>query len=165
VVSGWREQYDRMLRWRARLSEPIRQDESRDDYNIRVSDYLHAFFVTCYHVSDALEKDPLAVSAHDQAKNYADTAPWLSKCHGIALGSKHVTIDRGPRKGTSPRIDAGTIKRSEALWGVPSPHGTRIVPDSYFDIEIDGQRHLAFPAVDECVREWDDFLRKMGLLP
>ena len=154
-----------MLRWQARLSEPIRPGESRDDYNTRMSDYLHAFFVTCYHVSDALEKDPLAVSVHGTAKNYADTSPWLSKCHLIALGSKHIIIDKGPHQGTSPRIDDGKTERSETLWGVPSPRGTLIVPDSYFDIEINGQRHLALPAVDECVREWNEFLQAAGLLP
>jgi hypothetical protein len=162
VPPGWREQYDRMLRWRERLTEP--SDESRDNYNTRISDYLHAFFVTCYHINDALEKDPFAGSAHGQAKTYANAAPWLSKCHGVALGSKHVVIDRGPRKGTSPRIETSTTKLSQPLWGVPSPRGTRTVEESRFDLLIDGQRTWAITVADECIREWNDFLRTKGLM-
>ena len=162
----WREQYDRMLRWRARLSEPMNPGETHEDYTTRIEDYLHAFFVTCYHLHDWLEKDPTAASVHGQAKSHANKAMWLSRCYGIALGSKHVTIDRpGPRKGSSPKITAATILRSEPLWGVPSPHGTWTFKDSHFGIEIDGQVPLAIPVADECIREWDEFLRTAGLLP
>jgi hypothetical protein len=160
VNMPWREQYERMLRWRARLEEPMRQDETREDYNTRIADYLHSFFLTCYHLNDWLEKDPTTASAHGQAKKHADTAPWLSKCCRIALGSKHAVLYSGSR----PRIDAGTTTRSETLYGVPSRQGIRTFPDSYFDIEIDGQVHEAIPVADECIREWNGFLRMNGLL-
>lgn len=49
-MTQWREQYERMKRWHARL----RESEIADDRRL---DDFHAFFVTCFHLKDWLKND------------------------------------------------------------------------------------------------------------
>ena len=50
MTPSWREQYDRMRRWYARLTEFVPVDDHRvDDF--------YAFFVCCFHLKDWLKQD------------------------------------------------------------------------------------------------------------
>ena len=69
---GWREQYDRMLRWRERLRAPGGMDEHRrDDY--------YAFFVVCYHLKDWLKNDS-AVQKKIPTSRHSSTNMNRSDC-------------------------------------------------------------------------------------
>jgi len=52
---GWREQYDRMMRWHARLSESTSVDDRRVDE-------FYAFFTCSFHLKDWLTADLPAAS-------------------------------------------------------------------------------------------------------
>src|SRR2546422_7357586 len=87
LARGWREQYDRMLRWFERLHEPgIPDERRRDDY--------YAFFVICYHLKDWLQKDPLVpASVRKSVEKFIDTSPSLRMCADITNGVKHLVQD------------------------------------------------------------------------
>jgi hypothetical protein len=86
MPQGWREQYDRMRRWYARLivSAPV------DD--CRVDDF-YAFFVFCSHLRDWLKQDPtIDKKIGVDAKTLVDGDRWLGMCADIANGSKHLRL-------------------------------------------------------------------------
>ncbi len=51
MSSTWREQYNRLRRWYARLSEPTTDDDRR-------LDNFHAFLIVSYHLKDWPQEDP-----------------------------------------------------------------------------------------------------------
>src|SRR5262245_40325833 len=156
-MADWREQYERMKRWHQRVSEPMRPGERREEYNVRIMDYFHAFFVTCRHLQDWLEKDKATgLAGTDQVYTHIKGSPWLSRCIEVANASKHL-------KYGSPGVSGGSATRSESLFGVPGAASVTI-EGSYFYIEGANGTYDAMQAAAECLREWDVFLGKHGLM-
>ena len=91
----WREQYDRMWRRAEHVLAVKTLDETRDGYNERVTDNLHAFFLTCWHLSDWIEKDASTGVPKGAAASYARSQVWLKRCELVALGSKHAVLFDG----------------------------------------------------------------------
>jgi hypothetical protein len=107
-----------------------------------------------------LKHDASAGVTGKGAAKYARGQTWLGRCELIALGSKHAVL----HDGRSPTVHGGKTQKSELLWGVVSRHSVRIQEGSYFEIEIDGARYDAIPAIEGCLKEWEDFLRGRGLM-
>src|SRR5262252_10085603 len=87
----WREQYERLKRWQARLKEPAPVDDRRlDDY--------HAFFICCFHLKDWLRADPLlSPTIGPAAEAWLNDVKYLRLCADLANASKHLVIDRKVR--------------------------------------------------------------------
>lgn len=83
-----------MHRWRTRASEPVAVAEVREAYNQRVLDYLHAFFVTCFHLRDWLVNDPSVPFTHHEMDAVLYNSVWLRRCADIANGSKHAVLKK-----------------------------------------------------------------------
>jgi len=81
---GWREQYDRMLRWHARINEATHVDD-------RFLDECYAFFT---HVKDWLKADvALPHEVRDLVEQYVERNLWLRLSADLANGSKHMILD------------------------------------------------------------------------
>jgi hypothetical protein len=95
----WREQYDRVKRWRARLGERTGVEDRRvDDF--------YAFFSTCFHLKDWLKQDnSLPESVRADVETHVNATFWLKLCADLANGSKHLELSR-PR--VDPKARVGT---------------------------------------------------------
>jgi hypothetical protein len=98
-MSDWREQYDRMKRWR----ETIVGDRIDAD---RVQDIFLAFVQTCYHMVDWLELDPnlSQLIPKGEAEQYARGSDTLSLCGDLCIGAKHAVLERKLK-----RLDRGNV--------------------------------------------------------
>jgi hypothetical protein len=119
VAHGWREQYDRMKRWRRRVQQ------SRDDRDA-VRDSFYAFAQTCYHLVDWLENDRSQPIRRGIAKRFVKDSGLLSFCRDICNGSKHARLEaksvnvvdkpiqlgRGDSVGTVGRLRGQLVLRS-----------------------------------------------------
>ena len=156
---GWREQYDRMLRWFERLHEQGEIDERRrDDF--------YAFFLICFHLKDWLKNDPaVQQSLPDIDKTveaFINGKPALRLCADLANGVKHLARDK-----------PNTVRfADDALLSVaPSAFQTDAFDAGSFQVSGEivakaaGQRWDAEMVASSCVAHWQNFLRSERLLP
>ena len=150
IPQQWPEQYNRMLRWRARLDEPGADEQHRrDDF--------YAFFVAAHHLADWIGND--ATVAEDVRKavwKVRDTGT-LAHAADVANGFKH--LKRWPG---SAEVDEaahvsvyGTFAVGEEPW--KWEHVVGVVGDL--------PREDAYEMTDRCIGEWDVFLHEHGLRP
>lgn len=147
-MSKWREQYDRMTRWRERIAHD-RRDPAR------VSDIFFAFAQTCYHIVDWLENDPSQPIRRAEAYRHVMASAPLSFCHDICQGSKHARLEQ-----QNVALSVGTSVIAAHIGDPVSPEES--VAKLYVDWE--GRSVLAVVFADFCIAEWDRLLRSHGVL-
>ena len=136
-VPSWRDDYDRMHRWHARLREsPTGVDYRLDDF--------HAFFVVCFHLKDWLQADPsIDKQIRDRVERFVEGNLWLRLVADLANGSKHLQVDR------KPRYDSPALL-NKAQSEIIVTHGSH--------------SYAALKVADRSVAQWDIFLEECGLL-
>lgn len=78
----------------------------------------------------------------------------LSVCHAIAIGAKHLSID-DPKLDKSARLSVEPFSQT---------FGPLSFEASVAEVTASTDGHDAFKLADECVKEWDDFLKGSQLL-
>jgi hypothetical protein len=152
---GWREQYERMCRWRDRLAAASVVDA-------RLVDEFYAFCVFCYHLKDWLQNDA-AVSARSKGEvvKYVNGNLRLRLCADLANGAKHLVLDDRRRFDTSHRpettlvLDLGfgiSMFPVKPALTIPLPAGDQ------------EERVSALGFAESCVGAWDEFLKASLLL-
>jgi hypothetical protein len=135
----WREQYQRMRRWRQRMAAGT---ESNPSYLL---DNIHAFFIACFHLRDWLVADAsVAREIGDAAKRLVNTDYSLQICADIANGLKHLVLTRSVRH--DPPVSMSTAE-----------------PATIYDasgVELGEATVVA----DGCLKSWDTLLKAHGLL-
>jgi len=149
----WREQYDRMLRWKERLwLDPMLHGE-------HAVDSLYVFAQTCFHLTDWLENDRSQHVRREQAERYVASSPTLAFCRDICNGSKHAKLEAKKVRVTTRKVVESYSIQDET--GVPlegTVERTELFVDlngEVIDIETFGAR---------CIEEWNRFLVGEGLL-
>jgi hypothetical protein len=132
---GWQGQYRRMMRWRDRLAEAYREDDSEAVY-----DFTYAFFQSCYHLRDWLVASKVA--SEKDMKALFDSSIELRLCRDICNSSKHLQYDR-PSVDPTPKIG-----REWDPWAKKS-HGWYLYSD---------QRRPISELVQGCIDAWNKFL-------
>lgn len=180
LSENWRDQYERMLRSRARLTEAagpssVSSDEARDR--------LYHFFQDAFHLRDWLRySDDQSIATRAQAlwgsNNHIKATPALALCHDLCIGMKHFTVERpatGDKTTTVDRQDVsiglpafetisefpGPVQRAKdqreaGKPGVTSRHSWRVVSA--------GQTCDAIDLADQVIVAWDSWLKANGLL-
>jgi len=148
----WREQYDRLTRWQARLKEPAPVDDRRlDDY--------HAFFICCFHLKDWLRADPLlSPTIGPAAEAWLNDVKYLRLCADLANASKHLVIDRKVR--IDPNIAVRAVQG--AFQADAFQAGAFQVNDEVI-VVADRETYEGTFLVEMCVLNWELFLREHGL--
>jgi hypothetical protein len=158
VPTTWREQYERMLRWRGRLWLGVEHLVARDDQG--AVDAFYAFAQSCYHLVDWLDNDRSQHVRRTHAEAYVESRPILALCRDICNGSKHAQLHA---KKVDVRMRKTTTSHSvEDEEGQPFEFVVR-------NVEVFIRWGGAFVGADDfaaqCIGEWDHFLRGEGLLP
>ena len=150
MLSRWREQYDRVMRWHARITEATVVDE-------RHLDDFHAFFIRCLHLKDWLKADrTLADAVKRGAEELVNTDEWLRLCADVANGSKHLRIDR-ERLDAYAHLDKTEWVIEDAERGVTSVSLAVVRADPIGE-------WLALTVANKCAAAWEAFLRERRLL-
>jgi hypothetical protein len=154
LTPSWREQYDRMRRWYARLTEFV----SVDDH--RVDDF-YAFFVCCFHLKDWLKQD----SAIDKrigtdAEALVNSVLSLRLCADVTNGFKHLKRNKPPQIDAEARVEKTTLTFDTAGF---SPEA--FLSQDFIIVPADGTAWIALKIAENAVAAWDSFLLARGLLP
>lgn len=154
MPQGWREQYDRMRRWYARVNEFAPVDEHRiDDF--------YAFFVCCFHLRDWLKQDSgLDKKIGADAQAFVNNNRWLRICADIANGAKHLRRNRPARIDAGARVEKTTLTFPTAGF---SPEA--FLSRDFIVVPADGTMWIALGIAKNAVAAWDNFLGERGLLP
>jgi hypothetical protein len=153
--SRWIQQWDRVQRWYERFREI---DAGRT--HTRVSDFYqdvaHAFFLDCFHLKDWLKNDPTSGISSGDVERFLASSSSLQLCADLANGSKHLVL-------TTPRVDPATrMSRRHFKVGLASGQPTTI--SAKYEIRAGGQVSDAFQVASSCRQEWEQFLKRKGLL-
>jgi hypothetical protein len=163
ILSGWREQYDRVLRSHARLVQMAdgqimaSSDEARDA--------LFHFFQDAYHLKDWVKNDPTVQTG--SVETFVSGEVSLRFCADLCNGTKHFGLK--PKKNQPPRTgDPSTAFTSESVTVRPATVGTGRLPRPalhYWAAESGGQQYDAVTLAGDVVRTWEQWLRGENLLP
>jgi hypothetical protein len=179
IFSGWREQYERMLRSYDRLVAHGRgdvwasSDEARDD--------LVRFFQDAFHLRDWIKNDrrpSVPQAARDDVGDAVDRTTPLQICADIANGSKHLVLDpKRPTKtrdvntaitGQSVTVRPATVTATVTIGAetsAPPPRDAEARPAIHsWRIESGGVSYDAIDLAGKVVAEWQTWLRGQGML-
>jgi hypothetical protein len=161
IFSGWREQYDRMLRSYRLLTavaagrEWASSDEARD--------VLIHFFQDAYHLKDWINNDPQATT-RTGVEQLVDASQPLSLCRDLCNGAKNPKLDptRRPRAGDSPATFTG-----QSVAVRPATIGSGLPPDPALHSWVVSSGGVLYDAValaGDVVNEWEQWLEGEGLI-
>jgi len=150
----WREKYDRMKRWQSELTQDLPVDN-------RLVDQYYAFFECCYHLKDWLKNDATVPrSVRSKVEAYIRKSRPLCTCGDIANGSKHLErepgkawVDPAARLSVAPPAFQPGVFQKDAFQ-----------TEAQVIVKVSSKRHNALKVANECVREWETFLRSKGLI-
>jgi hypothetical protein len=159
----WREQYCRVIRWRSRALSVLTSNP--DPTGHLLQDFLFAFFINCYHLTDWLDQC-LGVGAGEFAKENV----YLETCRGICNGVKHLKLDQERFKYTShyhrisltgPAFDLPLSSTGGTTWkGRLQPEAKVSIDCSVSTEQDDFEARFL---VDKCVEAWDSFIKDHSL--
>ena len=139
---GWKGQYNRMLRWRDRANEALKQN---NDGNA-IYDFIYAFFQNSYHLRDWIVSDGAATK--EEMKSLFSSSIELQLCRDICNATKHLQYNNSSID-TKPRISRE--------WD----HFEN--KDAEFSLYSDKRRPVP-ELMTQCVNAWNEFLEQKGLL-
>ncbi|MFD1940581.1 hypothetical protein ACFSKW_54920 [Nonomuraea mangrovi] len=181
ILTGWREQYDRMLRSHKRLISLASGSSASSD---EAKDALFHFFQDAFHLRDWLyhdtdpglrskvAQDELKYSAHSIIK----TNPILQLCADLCNGTKHLQLDRAETGDMatgfatqSVRVQPPTLTLAASIPGATAQPANpaaqqQAVGFHHWSVESNQQTWDAVHLALRVVQTWDAWLKWKGLL-
>jgi hypothetical protein len=139
---GWRGQYERVRRWRGRLSELAPNDLEG------LFDFVLAFFTVSYHLRDWLLRDAPSVQA-DLDDLFTKSKP-LRLAADIANIAKHFDLTRPPRAGRQLSFAREYVPGGMGWFG----------RDGRLVVLSDGEKIDVLDLVTDAEQAWTAFLRE-----
>jgi hypothetical protein len=168
---AWREQYDRVLRARVRVTEHYAvkagyKTFGGDDFQRFRDDILHCI-QDIFHLRDWVKNDQSVDVDLGVLKTLfigdPVCSPYLHMARDLANGSKHLVLDRA----RSSEVDIAISPTGSVDW-TPAGNMEDGVIAQALQIEVgsgDGVTRMdALAFIDACMQEWDEFLRGEGLI-
>ena len=155
VGSSWREQYNRMIRWKHRLwLDPILHQGD-------AADSVYAFAQSCYHLVDWLGNDSSQDVRRAEAKAYVRSSPALAFCADVCNGSAHARLEpKQVRVMSTKHVDAVQLLLPDETGQAQEIKVER----TELSVEWAGADVGIEEFAEICVSEWDRFLRERRLL-
>jgi len=155
-MSNFRQQYNRMVRWRNRIKEDSQPGPEA------ALDVFFAFTHACYHLVDWLEHDYSQPIRRADADRLVDESEVLRFCRNICNGSKHATL--AARKVHPSTITKLNGWRFDYLDNGDLSAGSDVYA---YEVVLDWQNGQisALDFADRCIDEWVRILRTQDLAP
>ena len=148
---GWRDQYERMLRWRSRLLREIETEAlngSWETWPDDLWDTAMAFFQSAFHLKDWILHDHADLRA--ELEFAISSSPRLAICADISNGTKHRRVTR------NHRVPAHVVGMREFAPDVPSRARWLVFgPDGPINLDV---------LATDVVRAWDAVLHQVAVL-
>ncbi len=153
----WREQWDRMLRYRERVRVATQTYTTGGSTDDRRDDVL-AFFQNCYHLKDWLKNDPATrLLVKGGVEQLIKNSDELKIVADLTNGAKHLDLSAGPfPPKTGDPSTALTRTDVNILIGAGGRHT--------FYVSSKGKQYEALSLADEALRQWTKYLNDRGLL-
>lgn len=153
--SKWREQYDRMKRWRARLDESGEAEERRGDD-------FYAFFVCCYHLADWIKHDAsVSEEARAAASDFRNVGA-LALAGDVTNSFKHLERDRKPKADRGVHV---SVLGRFSVGNLDDVAADQTWTDEYVVVVAGDQTwEDAYAVADCCIVQWEGFLRRHRLM-
>lgn len=152
----WKEQWDRVHRWYARIKV---QDRCRQEYE----DDLWAFFQNCWHMKDWLINDPILGLNKKTVTKEAHALIPLTICADLANGSKHLKLkpDAARRNAAMSGRDIH-VRIHTHFRGKKQRARVRVRWD--YRVTYCGQRKKkALALASEAIDAWEEVFQKLGV--
>ena len=155
ILTGWREQYERMRRSHERLRGIAEGRERASSDAAR--DALFHFFQDAYYLKDWIKNDS-TIEMRDVEKWIDNTEP-LQLCADLCNGTKHFKLTRTRTNDTSTAVEtqSATVRPSTIGSGrsaEPPLHG--------WTVQSDSRSRDAIDLSDDVVSAWQSWLRDEG---
>lgn len=157
ILSGWKEQYSRMVRSLDRLRSIASGGLSASSDDAR--DSLFHFYQDAYHLKDWIKNDS-SISSTDIEEVINVTEP-LQVCADLCNGTKHLDLQRS-RSG-----DSSTVFATQSVIVRPATIGSGLGADPAlhgWTVESNGKHYDAVELADVVVAEWESWLVNQGLV-
>lgn len=155
-------QYLRMKRWYWRL-QPLSggKENSFSSYDTYRDDFFIAFFFACQHFKDWLGEylEEMGIGKKGDIENYIKSSTYLKECDAVFNYAKHAKLD--PNRDRVGRDN--TIKACGQMISYYSEQFQQDIIVSRYEIKGAQKTYDAFELAENCLKEWDDFLRSKKL--
>jgi len=145
-----------LVRWYRRLQDAYRPKKVLDyDY---ADDVSNIFFIYCYHLKDWLRNDDSIKIKSKDIEAFVSSSTPLSICGDLANGRKHLAL-------SGLRSKAKNLKAHPAINMTFSVGSKSNSKTSYTKtIEVDDRSYDALELAEECMKEWQSFLKANELI-
>lgn len=109
VLSGWREQYDRMIRSRDALLETAKGSGHQVVSGDQARDVLIHFYMDAYQLKDWIKNDHAAGIAPATIEGFVNSTPELRLCADLANGAKHFRLSHAKTGDLQTRISSQSV--------------------------------------------------------
>jgi hypothetical protein len=155
TTRDWRQRWDLIRVELGQIESPaVGEMSAKATHEAR--NRLHTFYISTYHLKDALKLDATATGVSDKTiEDEISNTPALALLADLANLDKHGKLDRPPRSGHVPVIMSESARRSSTDQ-----------PDWVLVLEIEhaGITHDGIDIARRAVAAWDNFLRRMKLV-
>jgi len=154
TAHGWQGQYARVRRWYARV-ELVASARAHQGDALADQDFIYAFFQNCHYLREWLLRFSAVPKAELDA--FWNTSLELQLCRDICNSTKHVDVSQPSQ---SPFV---SFFREYDHFHVPSPgEGPHAMVQ--MNVRVGETKLDVFELAGRCMHQWDEFLRKRGLL-
>jgi hypothetical protein len=150
---GFREQYDRMMRWFERFKRVNDGQQQTDDIEYH-EDTMRAFFENCFHLRDWIKNDSKSGIPTKDVEDFITKTRYMKLCADVAISYKHMIVTKTPRSGENPTLGPRHFTLST---GRGPPYG-----QVNYTISTRSGPRDAFQLAGECVDAWKAFLGRQG---
>lgn len=112
----WRDRWEQIQRECDEISKPMLAPLGSAQV-VAARDRLHAFFVSCYHLKDALKVEAPNGITGQAVESAINADRTLSLVADLANLDKHATLTKPPRSGALPRVTSVSAVSAKALGG------------------------------------------------
>lgn len=158
ILSGWREQYDRMQRGLTLLRSVAEGEVYASSDEAR--DALFHFYQDAYHLKDWVKNDD-SVKTADDVERFINGTPDLQLCADLCNGTKHLSLNR------SHTGDLSTTFGTQGATVRPAPVGSGrpAAPHLHaWSVTSGGTEHDALELASRIVETWTAWLAQQNLL-
>jgi hypothetical protein len=165
ILTGWREQYDRMKRSHARFlavtdgTTAAASDDARDT--------LIHFYQDAYHLKDWIKNDSALGQPRPDVEAAIKAIDYLAICADLCNGVKHLVLNQTPRRGplgAQFTSQGATMGLPQAQWPEPENPGDAGWIAHNWTIDDQGASYNAAELASLIVDAWDSWLRGNGLI-
>lgn len=151
IMSGWREQHDRMMRSYSRLVAIATGKSAVDSEEAR--DALFHFFQDAYHLKDWIKHDPL--TSHLNVEEFARNSMPIRLCADLCNGTKHFALTK------SHLIREEAAFTGQSVTVRPAPAGSRATPSPAlhgWTVDSKSSTYDALVLAEGVTEEWTGWL-------